>query len=281
MLVDTHIHNGFSGCRPDYTPIDAMWNAAQAAGLSKIVITNHCDPKNHRCTHIQQTREEISALGLDDVVVQGVELNINADPQADDRSDLFLKPELWEYLDFVNMGEHIFFGMTKGFLTNAVQAGDVEAFEEYCQEKTRLILDAFTRYPSQAGGHPPQHATWVHPWLWEVQNGFLFPEQMYPATKPILAVMADRGISFEVNGYLFRVYDYPKPPLLQKGTFDEHYAGVLRFYSDFLARVQADFPDMTFTVGSDAHKVHEIGDLWVPLQVLKIAGIPRTKLISP
>lgn len=281
LLGDSHVHNGFSACRPTYSPVEEVWALARARGVDWIGLSNHCDPMNRRgaCEHVRQTRTEIETRGLTAHVKQGVELNINADPDHEGRSDLFLPGPLWELLDYVNMGEHLFFNMMGGFLASSVDREDWDAVDEYFAEKTTLIRDAFQRYPEQAGGAPPARAVWVHPWLWETQNGIFLPARVFEHTAPLVELMVNRGIAFELNGFLFRTYDFPAPPLRQQGSFAEHYAAVVRYYTDLVRRIHAEFPALTFTLGSDAHQLAEIGDLFVPRYVAWKAGLPKSRLL--
>ncbi|MHA1731485.1 MAG: hypothetical protein ACTSU5_06055 [Promethearchaeota archaeon] len=280
MLVDSHVHTGFSGCRREYSPVKVVWERARAAGLDRIGISNHCDPSNSKCDHVRVTRREIEREGLGDRVRQGVELNVNEDPNVEGRSDLFIPRELWGELDFVNIGEHVFFHALGGFLAESVGRGDWDAVDEYLEAKTSLVRDAFDRYPEITGGHAPRHAVWVHPWLWEAQNGFFFVERVFDFTAPVLELMVDRGISFEVNGFLFRTYNLPPEPLLKSGTDDEHYSALVHFYTELLRVIRDEYPSLKYSLGSDAHTLGEIGDLWMPGHVARKAGIPKTRIID-
>ncbi|GAB4314359.1 MAG: hypothetical protein Kow0069_15750 [Promethearchaeota archaeon] len=253
---------------------------AASRGLRRVGISNHVDPVNARWDHLKRVRKEIDDAGLRGRVLLGVELNVNEDPGNPSHSDLFLPAERWVDLDYVNVGEHVFFGGAGGFLAKCVREGDQAAVEEYFSEKAALLRDAFTRYPEQAGGNEPAFAVWVHPWLWEVQNGVMLADLTYEHTAALAEVLCDGGIAFEVNAFTFREKDLPKKPLLPRGPAAEHRLAVIRFYVDLVARLHREFPELRFATGSDAHRLDEVGELATCAEVLEKAGVQRSATVE-
>ncbi len=253
---DYHVHTSASHCcKEHYGPVDA-WNVARDRGIEHLGITDHDVPfKNGYLVAHEQAVKGKEGLLL------GLEVSIR-----DGQGRIQVAKRDLERLDYVLLAEHVHIMPTWTFLRKGHKAfaswwadpAKRHLVEKYYERHARMTCMALERNRVDVLAHP-----WRFPW----HRGILDKASLQATERVVRAAVA-KGVKIEVSRVVItmvlkaagqgngRAADQPAfPPW--KGSLEHEVmppAAFFRAYFDMCQQLGA-----TFTLGSDAHKLADIG----------------------
>lgn len=244
---DYHTHNGFSGCARHPYPVAAGWRVARSRGITKYGVSNHIPANPARHEYLPGLRAEIDALG-DSRVLLGVELDLDREEGVN-----YLAPAYWDVVDFALGASH---NQPVGFLKLPdIQPDEVAA---YFAGFRRVLENSFKKIPLDI---------WAHPFLQHFKHfgTKYWADFLRPLFLDISEVCANEGVAIELT-----------PAYRRKcGDHEDVFAALEEMYA-----LAMEVPDLLFSLGSDAHRVEDVGDIQVPLSYVEQFAIPDTRIVD-
>jgi histidinol phosphatase-like PHP family hydrolase len=253
---DYHVHTSASHCcKERYGPIDA-WNAARERGIEHVGITDHDVPFKNGYLHAHE-RAVKGKVGL----LLGLEVSIR-----DGQGRIQVAKRDLALLDYVLLAEHVHIMPTWTFLRKGHKAfaawwrdpAEQHLVEKYYERHSRMTCMALERNRVDVLAHP-----WRFPW----HQGILDKASLQ-ATERVVSKAVEKGVRIEVSRVIIDLVRREMEPgtgrpvdlsAFQpwKGSLEHEVllpAAFFRAYFEMCQQLGA-----TFTLGSDAHKLADIG----------------------
>jgi len=276
-ISDYHVHTSASHCcKEHYGPIDA-WNVARERGIEYLGITDHDVPfKNGYLQSHERAVKGKTGLLL------GLEVSIR-----DEQGRIQVAKRDLERLDYVLLAEHVHIMPTWMFLRKGRKAfaawwrdpAKQHLVEKYYERHSRMTCLALERNRVDVLAHP-----WRFPW----HQGILDKASLQ-ATERVVRVVLKKGVKIEVSRAVLNLVRHDVehvnerlavlsafPPW--KGCLDHEIlppAAFFRAYFEMCQQLGA-----TFTLGSDAHKLADIGQFGNIDAVLLATGLREKSIVQ-
>jgi histidinol phosphatase-like PHP family hydrolase len=242
-------------CKESYGPIGA-WNAARGRGIEHVGITDHDVP--FRNGYLQ---EHARAVKGKEGLLLGLEVSIR-----DEQGRIQVAKRDLALLDYVLIAEHVHIMPTWTFLRKGHKAfsawwrdpAEQHLVEKYYERHSRMTCMALERNRVDVLAHP-----WRFPW----HQGILDKASLQ-VTERVVRKAVEKGVKIEVSRVIITlvrreiepgttrpVYLSAFPPW--KGNLEHEVLLPAEFFRAYFEMCQQ--LGATFTLGSDAHKLADIG----------------------
>jgi histidinol phosphatase-like PHP family hydrolase len=255
-LSDYHVHTSASHCcKERYGPIDA-WKAARERGIEHVGITDHDVPLKNGYLEAH----ERAVQGKEGLLL-GLEVSIR-----NERGRIQVAKRDLERLDYVLLAEHVHIMPTWTFLRKGRKAfaawwrdpAKRHLVEKYYDRHSRMTCIALERNRVDVLAHP-----WRFPW----HQGIL-DRATIQASERVVSVAVEKGVKIEVSRGIINLVRQEVEPghdrpvdlsafLPWKGTLKHEILPPVEFFRLYFAMCQQ--LGAAFTLGSDAHKLADIG----------------------
>ena len=255
-LFDSHTHNGYSRCVKASWTVAEGWSYAKKRGLKALGITNHVHFNSPRQEFLVDLRKEIDCIPRANILL-GVELDID-----DPGGRIMLKKETLDLLDYVIAGPH-------NMPTDSLNFPDItqDEIDEYFVGLRSILVSSLKKGPINV---------WVHPFYQELHYGIKFWPKIEPIYAECLEICANRGIAIELTEAFSRdVQPINKQQYPDLATFQKELLGIVKK----MVVQAAQFPDLEFSLASDAHDLVEVGHLDFPLELIHSIDALQERLI--
>lgn len=262
LYYDFHIHSCYS-FDSDLKPEDII-RKAQEKSLKEIAITDHCfsledlEGLENRTQHLNQLKKENAGL------LNGIELSIEESFIMET-----LKNGIFDPLDLVIAGIHGFkpFGLYPNFEENGVCSG---SFADICKNVGLDVLMNYYFETFNAAIETGNVDVVAHPFDLFYFAGYLNDHLINSAAATCwLDKCAKYNVRIELNASLLAGWKV-------KGRGKEGKEGLQKFYIKFVDKCKKQ--NISFSVGSDAHYLDNIGELESLNYLLKEIEFESTKV---
>ncbi|MHA1731563.1 MAG: PHP domain-containing protein [Promethearchaeota archaeon] len=256
---DFHVHTKYSGCcKEDYGVVDA-YHAAVARGCAGIGVSDHCNYRSFNAGFVYTQREAIERQGLGGRVLVGLEVTML------DGGRLGIHPKYLAALDFVIIAEHLH--IAKPFSKFFRVKHKIKKWYAEPSKYQRKIRDFHAKhrelYLKGIAANP--RSILAHPFRFTRTRG-IFDPVLLDLGEEICEAAQLNEVAIEVHGSFLKA---------ALGADSPHRRFVLEFF-----KTCGQF-DLQYSLGSDAHKLSEVGRFEGLEEALGILGVARDRIITP
>ncbi|MEX2683763.1 MAG: hypothetical protein Q6373_019465 [Candidatus Sigynarchaeota archaeon] len=277
VISDYHVHTSASHCcKEHYGPIDA-WNVARDRGIEYLGITDHDVPFKNGYLQSHE-RTVVGKAGL----LLGLEVSIR-----DEHGRIQVAKRDLKRLDYVLLAEHVHIMPTWMFLRRGRKAfaawwrdpAKQHLVEKYYKRHARMTCLALERNRVDVLAHP-----WRFPW----HQGILDKASLQ-TTEQVIRKAIEKDVKIEISRAVLNLVrhdvDQVEERLANLSAFppwsgdQEHEimppVAFFRSYFEMSQQLGA-----TFTLGSDAHKLADIGQFGGIDEFLLATGLREKNIIQ-
>ncbi|MFX0101037.1 MAG: PHP domain-containing protein [Candidatus Hodarchaeota archaeon] len=274
---DFHVHTHYSGCCKETYGIKEAWNAARERGVETLGISDHDVPFKNQ--HLKKQRVIVSEL---ENVMLGLEVSIR-----DGNGKIMVSRENLELLDYFLISEHIHIMpswtlMKKGrknFTSWWKNPQERYKIEKFYKKHAMMTFKALERNKPDILAHP-----WRYPW-----HGGILDKATLDVYEKVLQKAAKLGVRIELSRSVMNlvisdiegrgvksinIEEFPS----WKGEMDHELMQPLEFFKRYAKNCLAN--GVEFSLGSDAHKLAEIGNFPNIDNFIKVLDIPENKIVQ-
>ncbi len=259
---DYHVHTSVSHCcKESYGIPEARTKAVLERGLPQVGITDHDVPFKNQ--FIAKHKDTIQQNNWNDVLL-GIEASIR-----DEKGRIAISRKNLALLDYLMISEHVHIMPAYTLMRKGRKdlehwwndGGKRHLVEKWYARHAAMTALAIERYKPDVLAHP-----WRYPW----HKGFL-DEATIHAYEPVLNAAAKHGVKLEISRVIMTVVNRDLDggqagQLIQEvstfkpwqGTVAHALLEPVAFFSKFYSTCQDS--GITFTMGSDAHNLENVGD---------------------
>jgi histidinol phosphatase-like PHP family hydrolase len=289
MFFDFHIHTKYSSCcKEDYVLTDA-YKKAKERGYEGIGVSDHCNFKSYSAPSkfLMTQKNAITSNNLTDQLLLGLEITI-----VDRKGNLGVNPKYLKMLDYYIISEHVhiaklfseYYNMKQKFRTIITSGTKPYLIPTYIQSVQELVVNGIKKNP---------HSINAHIWRFPRNVGY-YSTELLDKTDLILEQLQNSAVAFELHNSFFSYFQltqeesntiHTKNLSSIHKSFHETLVDPKRFVQELLKK--ASKYDIFYSLGSDAHKINDIGRFGSMqsadklIECLKSMNIPLKKIITP
>ncbi|MHA1792741.1 MAG: hypothetical protein ACTSVI_08865 [Promethearchaeota archaeon] len=276
LLSDYHVHTKASSCcKEDYGIIDA-WREAQEKGIKFLGISDHDVPFKN--TYLKKHKKDVNAI--DDVFL-GMEISIR-----DVKGRIMVSKENLSLLDYKMISEHVhvlpswmfLYKGRRNFLKWWKTPELLWKIEKFYRRHVLMTENALKRNEPDILAHP-----WRFPW-----HAGILDIATIDASRDVLKVASKLDVKIEISRSILSLIKKDEAgelemPLEQnenkkwKGEYFHEIERPITFFKSYFQACQQE--GIFFTLGSDAHRLVDVGNFPDIKRVLKIIGIKNKNIV--
>jgi histidinol phosphatase-like PHP family hydrolase len=256
VLSDFHVHTSASHCCKEHYGVADAWGAAKERGIEHMGITDHDVP--HQNGYLQLHEQSIKDKpGL----LLGMEVSIR-----DEEGRIQVSKRDLARLDYVLLAEHVHIMPAWMFLRKGRAA-----FAAWWRDpaKQHLVEKFYRRHAAMTCKALERNQVDVlaHPWRFPWHQGIL-DKASITISEPVIRKAVEKGVKIEVSRIVMNMARLEIEPGQQqkgdvsmftpwRGAYEHEIIKPVPFFKEFFGMCQQ--LGARFTLGSDAHKLADIG----------------------